>query len=293
METPGKEREGRKSSDDAAPGPRPEAGGEECQPARPTKPPDVTSSADDINVPAPPSMPLEGEQCGPEASGHVNGRAHHWWQRKQRRRRQRVQRQTLVRDQGDMKVPRDPVGTPDSDTRRPNEPTEPPDEKEGGRGRDSEGTPTVKNVEDIEAKGLRRDDEPGGRGVKGDEPRGGEGKERGQRKGEDGRVFRPPTPLPIATPRPTHLTNPPRRRGRLKAAPTKVSKHEHTEYTPCRAVVLTTSQPSRMRRKWYRATGGVSQSHRTRGRRARRPARRHRALLTPPAHPLAVNYHIG
>ncbi|KIK74430.1 hypothetical protein PAXRUDRAFT_19881 [Paxillus rubicundulus Ve08.2h10] len=65
-ETPSKEREGRKSSDDAAPCPRPEAGGEERQPARPMKPPNTTSSAEDINVPAPPSMLLEGEQCGPE-----------------------------------------------------------------------------------------------------------------------------------------------------------------------------------------------------------------------------------
>ncbi|KIJ05131.1 hypothetical protein PAXINDRAFT_21585 [Paxillus involutus ATCC 200175] len=34
----------------------------------------------------------------------------------------------------------------------------------------------------------------------------------------------PPSPLPYAMPRPTHITNPPRRRGRLKSPPTKVSR---------------------------------------------------------------------
>ncbi|KIK81920.1 hypothetical protein PAXRUDRAFT_154926, partial [Paxillus rubicundulus Ve08.2h10] len=51
------------------------------------------------------------------------------------------------------KLPRGAVGTLDGDTHHPNKPTEPSDEREGGRGRDSEGTPTVENAEGIEAKG--------------------------------------------------------------------------------------------------------------------------------------------
>ncbi|KIK77076.1 hypothetical protein PAXRUDRAFT_167893 [Paxillus rubicundulus Ve08.2h10] len=50
------------------------------------------------------------------------------------------------------KTPRGTVGTTDGDKCSPNKPTEPPDEKEGGRGQDSEGTPMVK---DVEAKGPR------------------------------------------------------------------------------------------------------------------------------------------
>ncbi|KIJ14166.1 hypothetical protein PAXINDRAFT_13079 [Paxillus involutus ATCC 200175] len=37
-------------------------------------------------------------------------------------------------------------------------------------------------------------------------------------------VPRPPTSLPYDTPRPTHIANPPRRHGRLKMQPTKVSQ---------------------------------------------------------------------
>ncbi|KIK76525.1 hypothetical protein PAXRUDRAFT_18146 [Paxillus rubicundulus Ve08.2h10] len=114
---------------------------------------------------------------------------------------------------GDQKMPRGTVGTMDGEEHGPNKPTEPLDEKEGGRGRDGEGTLTVENIEGIEAKGPRRADKPGGRGVEGDELRGGEGEKRGQREHEDGRILRPSTPLPIAMPRPTHLTNPPCRRG--------------------------------------------------------------------------------
>ncbi|KIK75077.1 hypothetical protein PAXRUDRAFT_173874, partial [Paxillus rubicundulus Ve08.2h10] len=172
-----------------------------------------------------------------------------------------------------------------------NEPTEPPDEKEEGRWRDSQGTPTVKNVEGVEAKGPRQTDKRGGRGVKGDKLREVEDELGGQSKGNSGQpdgqtsdtgdatssasrdskrveatllaedkdsqqrngrpnvttdVPGPPTPLPITMPRPTHLTNPPRCRGQLKAAPTKVSKPKCTEYAPCRVVVLTTSQLSQM-----------------------------------------------
>ncbi|KIK96299.1 hypothetical protein PAXRUDRAFT_10901 [Paxillus rubicundulus Ve08.2h10] len=113
----------------------------------------------------------------------------------------------------------------DDDECSPNEPTEPPDEKEGGQGQDGKGTPTVKNVEGVEVKGLRQADEPGGRGVKGDEPRGGKGEKRGQREREDGHVLRPPTPLPYDTNQPTHLTNLPHHRRRFKTAPMKpVSK---------------------------------------------------------------------
>ncbi|KIK93629.1 hypothetical protein PAXRUDRAFT_144654 [Paxillus rubicundulus Ve08.2h10] len=59
---------------------------------------------------------------------------------------------------GDQKTPRGTVGTMDGDEHGPNEPTEPPDEKEGGQGRDGEGTPTVENIEGIGVKGPRRAD---------------------------------------------------------------------------------------------------------------------------------------
>ncbi|KIJ04991.1 hypothetical protein PAXINDRAFT_21728, partial [Paxillus involutus ATCC 200175] len=100
----------------------------------------------------------------------------------------------------------------------------------------------------------------------------------------------PSTPLPYASRRPTHQVNPPRRRGRLKSPPTNVSQPERTEYAPRRTVESTTTQANRTQRKRYRATGGVSRSHHHRGRRAPRPARRHRTPLTSP---IPANYHIG
>ncbi|KIJ09605.1 hypothetical protein PAXINDRAFT_17310 [Paxillus involutus ATCC 200175] len=100
----------------------------------------------------------------------------------------------------------------------------------------------------------------------------------------------PPTPHPSDTTRPTHLANPPRHRGRLKSPPTNVSQPERTEYAPRRTVESTTTQANRMRRKRCRATGGVSQSHHSRGRSAPRPVRRHR---TPSTSPIPPNYHIG
>ncbi|KIJ10654.1 hypothetical protein PAXINDRAFT_16371 [Paxillus involutus ATCC 200175] len=194
------------------------------------------------------------------------------------------------------KPPRDPVGTPDGDTRRPNGPTKPPDEEEGADGGDGEqevestvghvetnepGRVEVEGVKNVETKESRRGDKPRGREDKGeesrqvDEPgvegneesrsREVEGKEGGQSEGNacqrDGRMndmgdatssascdssrvetgalanneagqqcnepSMPPTPLPYATRRPTHLTNPPRRRGQLKPTPMNVSKPEH------------------------------------------------------------------
>ncbi|KIJ05069.1 hypothetical protein PAXINDRAFT_21646, partial [Paxillus involutus ATCC 200175] len=103
-------------------------------------------------------------------------------------------------------------------------------------------------------------------------------------------IPRPPTSLPYDTPRPTHIANPPRCRGRLKTAPTKVSQPKRTVYAPRLTVVSTTTQSNRMRRKRYGATGGVSQSHHSRGRRAPRPVRQHR---TPSTSPIPANYHIG
>ncbi|KIK93767.1 hypothetical protein PAXRUDRAFT_144332, partial [Paxillus rubicundulus Ve08.2h10] len=41
---------------------------------------------------------------------------------------------------------------------------------------------------------------------------------------------RPPTPLPIATPQPTHLTNPPHCHGHLKTAPTKCQQNLSIQY---------------------------------------------------------------
>ncbi|KIJ09965.1 hypothetical protein PAXINDRAFT_16971 [Paxillus involutus ATCC 200175] len=58
----------------------------------------------------------------------------------------------------------------------------------------------------------------------------------------------PPTLSTYTTPRPTHHTNPPCRRGRLKTAPTKVSQPERTVYAPRRTVESTTipAQPDAM-----------------------------------------------
>ncbi|KIJ12712.1 hypothetical protein PAXINDRAFT_14470 [Paxillus involutus ATCC 200175] len=100
----------------------------------------------------------------------------------------------------------------------------------------------------------------------------------------------PPTPHPSNTNQPTHHANPPRRHGRLKTLPTNVSQPEHTEYAPRQMVELTTTQANRMQRKQCRATGGVSQSHHSRGRRAPRPVHRHCTLSTSPIPP---DYHIG
>ncbi|KIJ07582.1 hypothetical protein PAXINDRAFT_19235 [Paxillus involutus ATCC 200175] len=85
----------------------------------------------------------------------------------------------------------------------------------------------------------------------------------------------PPTPFPYATRRPTYHVNPPRRRGHLKTKPTNVSKPERMVHAPRRTVESTTTRTNQMQRKRHRATGGVSQSHHSRGRRAPRPARRY------------------
>ncbi|KIJ08946.1 hypothetical protein PAXINDRAFT_17956, partial [Paxillus involutus ATCC 200175] len=84
------------------------------------------------------------------------------------------------------KPPRDPVGTPDGDTRRPNGPTKPPDEEEGADGGDGEqevestvghvetnelGRVEVEGVENVETKESRRGDKPRGREDKGEESR--------------------------------------------------------------------------------------------------------------------------
>ncbi|KIJ04995.1 hypothetical protein PAXINDRAFT_21725, partial [Paxillus involutus ATCC 200175] len=170
---------------------------------------------------------------------------------------------------------RHPVGTPDGDERRPSEPTEPPDEKDGEREVDGElGVKSkvktrVETVKGVEPNASRRVDEPGDEGNEESRSREVEGEARGQSEGDDcqrdGRtndtgdatssascdslrvetgalaehedgqqqngtqnvstnVPTPPTPLPYDTKRPTHHANPPRRRGRLKSPPTKVSQ---------------------------------------------------------------------
>ncbi|KIK92033.1 hypothetical protein PAXRUDRAFT_148192, partial [Paxillus rubicundulus Ve08.2h10] len=110
---------------------------------------------------------------------------------------------------GDQKMPRGTVGAMDGKEHGPNEPTEPPDEKEGGRGRDGEGMPTVK---DVEAKGPRRAEEPGDKGDKGDESREIEGEamdkvENDSRPNVTTNIPRPPTPLMTPTDLPTSLTH--------------------------------------------------------------------------------------
>ncbi|KIJ19289.1 hypothetical protein PAXINDRAFT_7789 [Paxillus involutus ATCC 200175] len=75
---------------------------------------------------------------------------------------------TVDHDHDTQQSPRRPVGTPDGDKRRPNGPTEPPDEKEGDRGVDGESS-RVGGVEGVETQTSRRVDEPGGKGDEGDD----------------------------------------------------------------------------------------------------------------------------
>ncbi|KIJ08169.1 hypothetical protein PAXINDRAFT_18670, partial [Paxillus involutus ATCC 200175] len=168
---------------------------------------------------------------------------------------------------------RHPVGTPDGDLRRPNGPTEPPDEEKGARRGNGEMKVDrrVETVEEVEMNASRRVDEPGDEEVEESRSRGVEGETGGQSEDDgcqrDGRTIDtgdatsgttpdskrveagpladdedgqqrngkpdvtkhvpgPPTPHPSDTTRPTHLANPPRRRGRLKTPPTNVSKPE-------------------------------------------------------------------
>ncbi|KAF8836669.1 hypothetical protein BDN67DRAFT_1014489 [Paxillus ammoniavirescens] len=181
-------------------------------------------------------------------------------------------------DNNKSKPPQDPVGTTDGNERRPNEPTEPPDEKEGEQGVDSEST-VESTVERVESKTSSQVDQPGGRGVEREtrskevkDKLGGkveddecqrdgrmsdtgdamsstscdsgrveagllaeneEGQQRNDMRKASKHVPGPPTPHPSNTTRPTHLTNPPRHRGRLKMTPTDVSQPERTESTGC------------------------------------------------------------
>ncbi|KAF8834087.1 hypothetical protein BDN67DRAFT_976250, partial [Paxillus ammoniavirescens] len=66
--------------------------------------------------------------------------------------------------------------------------------------------------------------------------------------------------------------------------------HERAEYT--HHIIRSYRQPTQlnqMRRKQYGATGGVSQSQQTRGRRAPRLAHRHRTPSTPPIPPITIS----
>ncbi|KIJ10219.1 hypothetical protein PAXINDRAFT_16729 [Paxillus involutus ATCC 200175] len=92
------------------------------------------------------------------------------------------------------KPPRDPVGTPDGNMRRPNGPTEPPDEEEWADGRDGEVTGTsttekvelrVDPVENTGSKLSRRGDKPRGREDKRVESKEVEG-ELGEQSEDDG-----------------------------------------------------------------------------------------------------------
>ncbi|KIJ10288.1 hypothetical protein PAXINDRAFT_16685 [Paxillus involutus ATCC 200175] len=213
------------------------------------------------------------------------------------------------------KPSRNPVGTTNGDERRPSEPTEPPDEKERERGVDSkvrgdngDNGDESREVEDergdqSEDDVCQRDGRTYNTGdamssVNRDSKRveaapladDEDGQQQNGKPDVTKHVPGPPTPHPSDTNRPTHLADPPRRRGQLKTQPTNVSKPERMEYAPRRTVESTTTQANQMRRKRCRATGGVSQSHHSRGQRAPRPVRRHRTLSTSPIPP---NYHIG
>ncbi|KAF8839059.1 hypothetical protein BDN67DRAFT_1012597 [Paxillus ammoniavirescens] len=145
-------------------------------------------------------------------------------------------------DHKTQKPPRGPVGTQDGDMRCPNEPTEPPDDDKGARRGKVES-----RIKPVETKESRRGDEPRGRGVEemkskevevetGDQ-NGVDDSHRDGRMNDTGRpditkyTPGPHTPHPSDTTRPTHLTNPPQRRGRLKSTPTNVSQPEHATET--------------------------------------------------------------
>ncbi|KIJ10570.1 hypothetical protein PAXINDRAFT_16409 [Paxillus involutus ATCC 200175] len=76
-------------------------------------------------------------------------------------------------DHDNQTMPRGPVGTPDGDTRRPNRPTEPPDEEKGGQRRNGQQETTVREVEskmssrDVESRG-REDERDKSRKVEGE-----------------------------------------------------------------------------------------------------------------------------
>ncbi|KIJ12359.1 hypothetical protein PAXINDRAFT_14835 [Paxillus involutus ATCC 200175] len=213
---------------------------------------------------------------------------------------------TVDHNHDTQQSPRRPVGTPDGDERRPNGPTEPPDEVEGGRGGNSEprGTSRVETVESRESRQVDQPEdervEPGDREVEETKSKEVEGEIGGQSEGDgghrDGRTINtgsptsgtsrdskrvetgalpdnetsqqhngkprastsspepstPPTPLPYATKRPTHHPNPPRRRGRLKTRPTRVSRARayrvrtrsdgHADHHPARPDATETAQ---------------------------------------------------
>ncbi|KIK76248.1 hypothetical protein PAXRUDRAFT_170484, partial [Paxillus rubicundulus Ve08.2h10] len=82
-------------------------------------------------------------------------------------------------------------------------------------------------------------------------------------------ILRPPTPLLIAMPQPTHLTNLPHRQGQLKVAPIKVSRPDAMEM---------------VQGDWGSVPEPPGTRTRTQGMEA------HTSI--PPAHPHTVNYHI-
>ncbi|KAF8832993.1 hypothetical protein BDN67DRAFT_986322, partial [Paxillus ammoniavirescens] len=85
-------------------------------------------------------------------------------------------------DHNTQTAPRDPVGTPDGIERHPDEPPEPPDNKEGDK---SKVEMRVETVKQVEMKELSPVDQPGGRGDERVKMREAEGKERGQSKDDN------------------------------------------------------------------------------------------------------------
>ncbi|KAF8835868.1 hypothetical protein BDN67DRAFT_1015148 [Paxillus ammoniavirescens] len=138
-----------------------------------------------------------------------------------------------VDDNDTQTAPRDPVGTSDGVERRPNEPTEPPDEEEGARRGNGKMKVDrrVETVEEVKTEESSQVNQPGDRGGNEDEMRRDEGQtgrkdedEDGQR---DGRTSNTGSPTSGTSPkRPTYHVNPPRHRGRLKTTPTDVSQPE-------------------------------------------------------------------
>ncbi|KIJ08863.1 hypothetical protein PAXINDRAFT_18029 [Paxillus involutus ATCC 200175] len=122
----------------------------------------------------PPSVRLEGES-GKRSSRHVETDDDH-----------------VEVDHDTQLTPRSPVGTPDGDERRPNGPTEPPDEVEGGRGGIGEprGTSRVETVESRESRRVDQPEdervEPGDRGVEETKSKEVEGEIGGQIEGDGG-----------------------------------------------------------------------------------------------------------
>jgi hypothetical protein len=88
-------------------------------------------------------------------------------------------------DHDTQQSPRDPVGTPDSDTRSLNKPTKPPGKEEGADGRNGEVGGTSR-VETVESNLSSQADKVGYEGYEGNKLKEGGGEKGGENEGNGG-----------------------------------------------------------------------------------------------------------